>query len=84
MKCGKNLIDVMFTSFSVIITMEDVYNILGIILVILNILWLSYRFITTIKDKHAKGDSEGIVKEGQQFIQDLQDVRDNIKKGGDK
>lgn len=84
MKNGKTLIDILFTSFSVVLTVEDIYNILGIVLLVLNIIWLSYRAITTIIDKHKKGDVEGVLKTGKEYIEEIQNVRDNIKKGGDK
>lgn len=84
MKTAKTLIDVLFTSFSVVLTIEDIYNVLGIVLLVLNIIWLSYRAITTIIDKHKKGDVEGVLNTGKEYIEELKNVRDNIKKGGDK
>jgi hypothetical protein len=87
-KCSKGIIDVLFTSLSISLSLEDVYNTLAIILAILNIVWLGYRvtssFITHYKEKNLNG-MKNDVKEFQDGINSISnDIRDkmNNKDGG--
>lgn len=79
-----NGIDICLIAFGTLFGISDVRSILGIVILVVQIIWVTLKVIFAIRDHIKSKDAEGIVEDARQYADDLTKIyNDSGKKEDD-
>lgn len=77
----QNILIALNSILGIKITLDDVYSILGIIILSIQLILIIVKAIVKIHDKLKKDDVDGIVDDVNQAIEDINALKPNKKEG---
>lgn len=75
-----NGVDICLIAFGTLFGISDVKSILGIIILVVQIVWVTLKVVFAIRDHVKKKDAKGIVDDAKQYADDLTEIYNNVDK----
>jgi len=79
-----NTIDTIFTSLGLSYGLMEIKEILGIVILVINILWILGRFGYAVYTKIKAKNIEGLEEDVNKVVGELENIKDNLDKKEDK